>query len=83
MRHRDAERYTYQIALNCGRCGTEGIADVSQTTVEHTNKLNFNVDRVSKGFFVSKPTNSPETVKISCSKCDRPAELTLIERTGP
>lgn len=62
-------RHTYQIDLLCPRCGAAGIANVAQIDDGFTNKLDFNVDHVTKGFFVSKLTNSQATTEILCTRC--------------
>ena len=62
-------RHTYQMDLLCPRCGATGIANVAQIDDGYTNKLDFNVDHVTKGFFVSKLTNTPATTEILCTRC--------------
>ena len=62
-------RHIYRIDLLCPRCGATGVADVAQIADQHTNRLDFNVDHVSKGFYVSKLTNSPATTQLRCTGC--------------
>lgn len=62
-------RHVYRIELFCLRCDASGIADVAQIDDEYTNFLDFNVDHVTKGFYVSRLTNSPATTEVRCSRC--------------
>lgn len=67
--------YRYRVNLLCPRCGAKGSAEVSQHGDHFTNKLRFNVDRVSRGFYVANATNAPATTEICCSLCGEVAQV--------
>lgn len=58
---------SYRLELTCPLCGTSGEAEV--TLDERGRTSWFTIDRISKGFYASSLTDTPDTSTISCSKC--------------
>jgi hypothetical protein len=59
----------YRFELTCPRCSTSGEAEVTLEERDRPKEVWFTIDRISKGFYASKITDSPDTSTISCSKC--------------
>ncbi len=61
---------SYRLELTCVRCNTGGEAEMTLDVHEHPERLWFTIDRISKGFYASSLTDTPDTSTISCSKCN-------------
>ncbi len=66
-----AARDRYTVELSCGKCGTSGVAEVSEDDYPFMKKLHFSVDSVPKGFRVQKMGENLSTTEFICTTCGK------------
>ena len=65
---RARDRYTWDLV--CPKCGSAGIASVSEDAIPDPWKMHFRVDEVSDGFCVRKFGESATETEIICVTCN-------------